>query len=152
MLLYDKHEWPKEAVELARMIIPWLRGRFTRPPLSVADVHVHTIKDPPGDDKWLQHLPNSLKFHRKGVSEAQDQQRAEVFKKRRNIADELEERREMDSLFSFIDNHDREVHVTQEMARLYIGQGTNMHMWNTSCSQRSLESRSIWRLWRLVTM
>ncbi len=74
LLLFDKHEWLQEAAQLARMVIPWLHGRFTGPPLSVADVCVHTIKEPSGDDKWLQHLPNSLKFHRKGVSQAQDRQ------------------------------------------------------------------------------
>ncbi len=106
LLLYDRHEWPQEAAQLARTVVPWLHGRFTGPPLSVADVRVHTIKELSGDDKWLQHLPNSLKFHWKGISQAQDRQRAEVFKKRRDIADELEEKHVMDPLFSFVDNHD----------------------------------------------
>ncbi len=55
----------------------------------------------------------------------------EVFKKRRDAADELEEERVMDPLFSYNDDHDRAVHVTQEMADMYIGQGTNVCIRNT---------------------
>ncbi len=54
-----------------------------------------------------------------------------MFKKRRDTAPELEVKQETDPLFSFLDNQDREVHITQEMAHLYIGQGTNVRMWNT---------------------
>ncbi len=111
-------------------MIPWLHGRFSEAPLSVEDVQVHTIKEPSGDDRWLQQLPYSLKFHRKGVSQAQDRLRAAVFKKRREDADVLDEERLTDLLFLYNDEHDRAVHVTQEMANLYIGQGTNVRMWN----------------------
>ncbi len=106
LVLFDKHEWPKEGAELARMIIPWLRGRFNAPPLTVEDVRVHTIRYPTGPDEWFHHLPNLLKFHRKGVSEVQDWQRAAVFKKRRDITEELDERCDTDPLSTFIDNHD----------------------------------------------
>ncbi len=54
-----------------------------------------------------------------------------MFKERRDSAEELDQRHDTDPLFAFIDSHDRTVHVTQGMADLYIGQGTNIRMWNT---------------------